>query len=198
MAKDLEIIRLLKLLIATVLLILIIVSTGYSFDGTRKGFVEGFGGGFGAISRWSISQLHVDVSEIGIVANGFMGYNWNGQDMIVAESFWHLYKTSSLREAGIFIHDSWVYQFFTGVKLYHYWGIHDNKIFSSGGVGLVRLRTQYTVVNGYGFGYTCGVGCEVFKHVQVSLNYTGGHTSNNVKKNADHNLLNITVMMFRY
>lgn len=176
------------------LISLVLVSTGYSFDGNRKGFVAGLGIGVSPVAHWTIDNSSVKVDEVGLGINGMLGYAWDDRNMLVGENNISLYNTEEI--GGTRVVQGW-----SGVSWYHYWGSSKRKPFTMVGLGLMTFSTEYANIQGNGYGFVAGAGLELFKQVQIGAYYSGGRTSdtyNGEKLKASHGLLNLLVTMVAY
>ncbi len=166
--------------------LLILPGLSDAFDGARKGFVAGIGLGYAPSAHWSSAPLGLSVSESGVGAEFLIGYAWNNQNMLVYSASGCLFTTSEF-EHGATI------QGIDAVRWYHYWGNKSRPFFTALGVGYTVFATQYCDIDGEGFGYSLGVGKELFKQVQAGVYLTGGHTSNDYGVKASH--LDILVLI---
>jgi hypothetical protein len=169
------------LAVAALFLTLVLPSVAHAFDGNRKGFVLGFGLGVTPVARLTVKNTSIDETRQGTSLGILIGYAWDNRNMLVYEGSGTIYSSSS-------VPDSYVIQMLDAFRWYHYWGAEKARFFTMVGVGEMVLGTEYTHIDGTGFGYCAGVGYEIFKQVQISFNYQGGHTSNEygVKANLHH------------
>lgn len=172
-------------------LLLAIPDAALSFDGKRKGFVVGLGLGVAPVAHWSVRPSGPDIDENGFAANALLGYAWDDRNAIVYEGNGCAYKSSELS-------DAWVVQGLDAIRWYHYWGSGQRHPFTSIGIGLWFFESQYGNIDGRGFGYSAGVGYEIFKQVQVGLYYNGGRTSNHFSVKANHNVVTLLVTVVAY
>jgi hypothetical protein len=177
--------------VTMVLVILLGVSSGYAFDGKRKGFVLGFGLGVAPTAKWTNNLRIGDVSGTGYSVNFLIGYAWNDRNMLVYEAKGVMFKSSSLN-------DKYSIQGLDCAQWYHYWGMNKRKLFTSVGLGRMILGTQYCDIDGEGLGYSIGGGYEFMKQVQIGLFYMGGHTSNDLGLKANHYMLNVLITVVAY
>jgi hypothetical protein len=179
------------LAVAALLLIVGLPSVVGAFDGNRKGFVMGFGLGVTPVAHWTIKNTGVDETKQGGAMDFLAGYAWNNRNMLVYEACGSVFKTAHLS-------DPYVLQMLFALRWYHYWGAEKARFFTIVGAGKMDLSTEYTDIDGSGFGYCAGVGYELFKQVQISFNYQGGHTSNEHDIKANHHQLYFLAQVVAY
>jgi hypothetical protein len=178
-----------------ILIIAIIVAlfpaSGNAFDGNRKGFVLGLGLGYAPIVRVSSPHIGFDSDQSGEAMDLLIGYAWNNQNILFLSDEGSAMSTDgSASEVSIHVIGS--------VKWNHYYGIRKHPFFTSIGLGIIQFGTKYSDVDGGGFGYTIGAGKEIFKQVQVGIQYYGGWTSNSYGVHATHSALNFLVTVIAY
>ncbi|HVP07683.1 MAG TPA: hypothetical protein VMS71_07570 [Candidatus Acidoferrum sp.] len=186
--QDSRWIRTFKYRRAIVIAAILLAASGVSnaFDGARKGFVAGAGVGIAPRAHWSSSLLNINASEFGVGGELILGYAWDNRNMLVYDGAGCLFTTSQL------VHGTTV-QGIDAVRWYHYWGKGPRQFFTALGVGSTMFATQYCGVDGSGFGYSLGVGRELFKQVQAGVYLLGGRTSNDYGLKASH--LDVLVLL---
>lgn len=159
-----------KKLTLVLVLVLLCVSSGYSFDGMRKGFVLGGGLGFCPSAKFSIDDIPGEADNTGGSANLFLGYSWDEMNMIVYEINGVGYKPTE---------DSTEYevsQGFTGATWYHYFGKVGKSFFTTVGLGMYVFSVdEYDADPGGGI--LLGGGYEFARHWQFAVYVSSGRTS---------------------
>lgn len=146
-----------------------------AFDGNRKGIVLGGGLGVSPVARWS--QDGLGESMVGFGLQMVAGYAWNEHDMIVYENNVTMYSSEYFKSGGFWGSERLLMrQGFEGASWYHYWGSPHRAVFTVGGLGSCifdRSENYHSDARG---AYLLGAGCEVSRHFQVGLYYSGGCT----------------------
>jgi hypothetical protein len=151
--------------LAVFVLVVVLASSAFGFNGLRKGFV--LGGGLGIAPMIRISLGDADNSEVGPAANIFLGYAWDEYNMIVYESNVTVYEENQISAA----------QGFGGASWYHYFGEQGKSFFTVVGLGFQYYEVEDFDANDAGAAYLIGGGYEFTRHVQVVLYLSGGKSS---------------------
>ena len=173
-----------------IIAILVLSTATHAFDGKRKGFVAGLGGGVAPVIHWSGDYLSSDVNESGYGINLLIGYAWNDKNIIAYEGIGWLYEQpQSSSEYSIYALD--------GARWYHYYG-KQRRLFSSVGLGWAVGGDERDNTSVSGFGYTVGFGYELLKQLQIGVYYIGAHTSNDYGVSANHSIVNVLITLVAY
>jgi hypothetical protein len=188
--------RSLNLGMTAIIAILVLSTATHAFDGKRKGFVAGLGGGVAPVIHWSSDYLSSDVNESGYGVNFLIGYAWNDKNIITYEGIAWLYELpQSSSEFSIYALD--------GARWYHYYG-KQRRLFTSLGVGWFLGGDDGEDFEISGYGYTAGVGYEFLRQLQVGVYYIGAHKSSNsstvddFKVETNHSVLAVLVTLVAY
>jgi hypothetical protein len=141
-----------------------------------------------------VDNSSVTVDEVGFGMNFFLGYAWDDRNMLVGEAKGSLYHTQEIGGTRVM-------QGLDALSWYHYWGMGKRRAYTVAGLGIISFATEYSNVRGRGFGYSLGVGYELFKQVQVGAYYSGGRTGYTYQGDeikASHGLINILVTVVAY
>jgi hypothetical protein len=178
-----------RLLVSSILLIMLLTATSYSFDGMRKGFVLGGGAGFCPTATWSydFGSSTFDDQGTGFGINFIIGYAWDEQNMIVYEGNIAGYST----QFGI-LPDARIYQGFNGASFYHYFGPVGNSFFGMAGLGFYIFQVEEADANP-SIGFLVGGGYEFIKHVQAGVYFSYGQTSDPYLDNLKHMHISILI-----
>lgn len=172
-------------------------ATSQAFDGKRKGFVVGLGGGIAPLIHWKNDNSTGAASEQGYGFNGLVAYAWDDRNVIGYEGIGWMYEIS-----GTDSH--FIIKALDGVRWYHYWGKRERRVFTSVGIGWAIGATESSDINVSGLGYTLGIGYEFLKQLQVGVYYIGAHTSNGTYTSnefdvgANHRVLNLLITLVAY
>ncbi len=181
----------LGLWIAAAALFLLTPPVVTAFDGQRQGFVLGFGLGYAPIVDISAPGYGFEESQSGLATDLLAGYGWNNHDILLLSDEGSALSTDKTgNDVSIHVIGS--------LKWNHYFGLEKHPFFTSVGVGVISFGTRYFDVDGSGFGYTLGVGKEIFKQVQIGVQYYGGHTTNSYGVSANHSAVNFLVTVMAY
>jgi hypothetical protein len=170
-----------QLLIASLLMIVLLVSSASGFDGKRKGFVLGGGLGIAPVgsSTLKISEIflledigspRIEVDKAGSAANLFAGYAWDELNVIVLE-------TNLIRYTSDSFYKRRVIQGFIGPTWYHYLQPQGSSLFTSLGIGLYVFDIKGLGNIDPGLGLMVGAGYEFARHFQITSHLSYGKTS---------------------
>lgn len=174
-----------KKCIILTLVIIMIASSAWSFDGNRKGFVLGGGLGFSPTAKWESDDFSfASETNAGLGAQLFLGYAWNEFNMIVYEGNLTSYTSDML--------DMSLYQGFDGATWYHYFNPSGGTMYTIAGLGLYVFEGENNVKNDPGFAVMLGAGYEFSRHWQVGVYFSAGKTSDG-PFDFTHNHLNVLV-----
>jgi hypothetical protein len=155
-------------------LLIILAVNSWGFDGQRKGFVLGGGLGFGPVASTSLEGFSGSEDRSGLGFNFIIGYAWDNRNMLVYLNDGVVFNVTTI------YHDKvGVFQGFSGIGYYHYFGRIGNSGFINAGLGLQQfssLDSKYES-NDVGGGILLGGGYEFVRHVQVYANLSFGKTS---------------------
>lgn len=162
-------------------LVLLMMASGWSFDGNRKGFVLGGGLGLAPTAKFEIDNTSYSHSKAGIGLNLIIGYAWDEMNMIVYEG-----NIAGYSESGVD-----VTQGFNGASWYHYFGPQGKSFFTTVGLGAyVFSIDEYDADPGGAI--LLGGGYEFARHWQVSAYFSVGKTSDG-PIDFNHNHFNILI-----
>ena len=171
-----------KVFVILAIFLLLLSSTGFAFDGSRKGFVLGGGLGLAPVAKWEGDPIpwfmtKYDESRVGLGLNLLIGYAWDEFNMIVYEGNMVAYQSDLLYNVDII-------QGFNGAAWYHYFGPQGKTFFSTVGLGVYTfdLEWQYENVtvsgsNDPGIALMIGGGYEFARHFQAGLYVSTGKTT---------------------
>ena len=175
-----------KSLIISILLV-ILVSSAWGFNGERKGFVLGGGLGFAPLIKTSSGSNGNTKAGLGL--NGLIGYAWDNHNMIVYEGNVSAFikKDSNLTIA----------QGFNGAVWYRYFGSTGKSAYTTAGIGLYNYRVDETtdandMGNDMGLAILIGGGFEFARHWQVGAYFSLGKTS---EGSTDYNHSNLNLII---
>ena len=176
----------LKRLILVTMLLVLMISSAYSFDNSRKGFVLGGGIGFAPVAKWELDILSSnDFSESGFGANFIIGYAWDDNNMIVYEGNMVAFKTANIN----FV------QGFNGAAWYHYFGPAGQTFFSTAGLGVYIFDPEDVKQNDLGGAILLGGGYEFSPHWQVGAYVSAGKTKDPIISTFKFNHLNFSILI---
>lgn len=170
-----------KVKITIIMLIVLMASSAFAFDGQRKGFVLGGGLGMSPAFKWEADVLvfdplsgfyiaNIDESNAGVGLNLVIGYAWDENNMVVYEG--------NVAGSNSDFFNQTITQGFNGATWYHYFGNEMSKqFFSTVGLGLYQFDGENFDYNDPGFGLLLGGGYEFSRHWQVGLYISSGKTS---------------------
>lgn len=191
--------RIFRFINAGVISFLIILTLSLSadaFDGERKGFVAGLGGGVAPVIHWSGNYLSSDVDRSGWGINFLVGYAWDDWNILAYEGIGWLYELpQTSTDFSISALD--------GVRWYHYFDKR-NRLFTSLGIGWFVGSSGGTDFDVSGFGYTAGIGYEFIKQLQIGVYYVAAHSTapsdyeNKFKVTTNHSVLNVLITLVAY
>lgn len=165
-----------------------------AFDGDRQGFVAGGGLGFAPVADWSIGSFSsIGEKSSGVAVKAFVGYGYDDNFLIVLQRDGVFNKNRTIDNA-----DENIFQGFTGVVLYYYFGEAGSSFFISSGVGVQDFRFLDSDTDNYksDFGYHIGAGYEFYEHIQLSGSYTYGKTKTTFKFNHQQLMFFLTYTVF--
>ncbi|KAA3635809.1 MAG: hypothetical protein DWP97_04035 [Calditrichaeota bacterium] len=155
-----------KKLTLVLVLVLLCVSTGYSFDGMRKGFVLGGGLGFAPSATFEIDGFQGQLDNSGVGLNLVIGYAWDEFNMIVYEGNVAAYSVEGYD----------ISQGFNGASWYHYFSEMGKSAYIVVGLGAYVFQVdQYDADPGGAL--LLGGGYEFARHWQVGAYFSTGKTS---------------------
>ena len=153
------------------ILISILASSSFAFDGLRKGFV--LGGGTGVAPT---AKLGND-SHTGLSLDFIAGYGWDEKNLIVYENNGALYKEGT---GGLGFP---INQRISSAVWYHYYGKVGDSFLTFIGFGRYLGDGE-----SYGKAILFGVGYEVSAHWQFKVSYASADLSHFFKENEKHHL----------
>jgi hypothetical protein len=182
--------------VVSFLIVLILSISADAFDGKRKGFVAGLGGGWAPVIHWSGNYLSSDVDRTGWGINYLMGYAWNDWNIIAYEGIGWIYELpQSSNDFSIYALD--------GIRWYHYFGKR-YRLFSSLGVGLFLGSAGRSELDVSGFGATVGIGYEFLKQLQIGVYYVAAHSTghseyqNDIRVTTNHSIVGVLLTLVAY
>ncbi len=183
--------------VAILSFVLLASAATQAFDGNRKGFVAGFGGGIAPVIHWVNEGSDADFDETGFGFNLLLGYAWDDRNVIAYEGIGWAYPVAGSSS-------EYVFQALDGIRWYHYYGKRARRVFTSVGIGWVVGGTDMSEISISGIGYTVGVGYEFLKQLQIGVYYTGAHTSSHsdisddFEVKTDRSILTVLVTLVAY
>lgn len=176
-------------------IILVLVSTAWGFDGDRKGFVLGGGIGFAPVSKWSVDVDFFDInvvnyeeSKAGLALHIVIGGAFDEYNMLVYEINATGHDSERLNAA--------VSQGFSGAVWYHYFGQTGHSFYTALGLGVQIFKIgEYDAANPEG-ALLVGAGYEFAPHWQAGAYLSGGKTSDSaagLEGKFEHGQLSIIV-----
>jgi hypothetical protein len=157
-----------RVFICLVLIVLLSTST-FAFDGNRKGFVLGGGLGFALQGKYSFDAIDFEEDGSGLALNLVIGGAFDERNMLVYEGNVMGYTSD--------LFDRLITQGFNGASWYHYFGETGRSFYSTLGIGFYVFEMEDFDSNDPGFGLLLGGGYEFAKHWQVGAYYSYGKTS---------------------
>jgi hypothetical protein len=176
----------LKRLILVSMLLVLMISSAYSFDNNRKGFVLGGGVGFAPVAKWEVDNLTIiDDSNTGFGLNLVIGYAWDENNMIVYEGNVVGFKSVSIN----------IVQGFNGAAWYHYFGPTGKTFFSTAGLGVYIFDPEDLKQNDLGGAILLGGGYEFSPHWQVGAYLSAGKTKDPDFSAISYNHVNFSILI---
>jgi len=174
-------------------MLLITTSQSFAIDGIRKGFVIGFGMGYGSAGNPVLKSNDVELSLNGFAGNMFAGYCWDNKNMLLWENIGVL-KFSSDRNKGD------VAKGFNGITWYHYYKPQARTFFTVVGAGeyvtdVDFYREDYRAT---GIGVVLGGGYEFTKQVQLGVYLLSGESKLDIFKNNKNSMIVTTISVVIY
>lgn len=156
-----------KYFLLSCLSVFLLASTNaFAFDGERKGFILGIGGGGGSLSnKGTLSgggfSASGTVTEFAILTDFKIGYAPSNTLEI-----YYISKTAWWSDSTV---DATLLLGLSGVGVSKYLGTSGTGLFVSGGVGVTQLAAPFeqNVDSSTGFGFFGGAGYEFSKHWSV-------------------------------
>lgn len=170
-----------KVKITIIMLIVLMVSSAFAFDGQRKGFVLGGGLGFSPTFKWEAEMIGYDYANnmfmrkfnetnAGIGMNLMIGFGWDEKNMIVYDI--------NFAGGDSDFYNQFIAQQYNGISWYHYFGNGmTSQFFSTVGLGLYNFDGENMSGFDAGFGILLGGGYEFSRHWQVGLYLSAGKTT---------------------
>ena len=150
--------------------------TSHSFDGQRKGFVLGGGGGYSPYIHWSRNVDNVSQNLTGPNIQIIIGYGWNNANTLVYQAPPNFASSDELQQN--------IFQGVWAVRWYHYFRVQENKFavrgkkwYSMVGVGRSVFNAGCnlsTSIRAVGWGFVAGVGYEFIPHLQAGVTFMAG------------------------
>ncbi len=186
-----------RIYLTLIIMVLVLATSTSAFDGKRKGFVLGGGGGMAPTMRVAIDSPDISDALSGPALNLMTGYAWNEANLIAFMSNATFCKGRGCPpEAG---EEFLISQGFAGLTYHHYFGPVGRSFYLSGGVGLQYWNffdDDYDSPDP-GTGFFLGGGYEFVRHIQVNGSYSFGKTSNEFLE-FEHSQFLITVMFIAF
>lgn len=165
-----------KFLVLTSMLIVMVASCSFAFDGNRKGFVMGIGPSICPVMSRSVDNefdyrgyTFGDETNPGYGINLMIGYAIDNYNTISLGGTGYMGESNDLG-------DNEVFQGFFGFTWSHYFGEKGNSFLTTIGIGDYAFDVDERDEFDARFGYMAGVGYEFTPHVQISLQYASGTT----------------------
>ncbi|MFH2048728.1 MAG: hypothetical protein ABIJ12_04705 [bacterium] len=176
-------------------LLFILTSTSYSFDGQRKGFVLGGGLGICAVSHWSVNVdfYDLDVADaneerVGLGLHILIGGSFDEHNMLIYESNVSGFNSELLNES--------IGQGFSGAAWYHYFSSAGNSAFTALGLGFYQFKVGDYDATNPGGALLLGAGYEFSRHWQIGAYLTFGKTTESAfGLNADFEHANLSILI---
>ncbi len=178
-------------LIALILLIgLPLPLTSHAFDGQRKGFVIGGGGGVSPVAHWSWDRDDQSENLVGFNLQVLIGFAWDNHNVLVYQGPPTLSKSN-------YFEDELVFQGVWAIRAYHYFGDRGSSSHMNLGLGRAVYTVFDTNLGGDGIGFVIGGGYEFMPHVQVGLDLLFGH-SKDEGTTISHSTLALSIVAAAY
>ncbi len=167
------------LIVSLSLMIMLLPLTSHAFDGKRKGFVLGVGGGLSPHTHWSRNVDNVSESKIGGNFQLIVGHGWNSANMLVLQS-----SISGMESDKLNLD---ILQGVWAVRWNHYFckqtddfGRPGTGWYSTVGVGRSVFSAglnHFAEVRAVGWGFVVGAGYEFHRHLQFGVEFSAGSGS---------------------
>lgn len=184
--------------VVVIALLVFCVSQSFAFDGNRKGYCIGLGGGFSPYANPDLHNLDSDYSFSGFGMNFLLsGYNWDNKNLLA----WEIFGAIS---PGDIEKDDLGFLGINGILWYHYLKDASKSFYSILGFGRIFSISVFENTSGStygyrttGFGIVFGGGYEFAKQLQFSAYYVGGKSSDYSLK-ATNNMIYMSVSFVAY
>lgn len=168
------------------MLLIVMLSSAYSFDNVRKGLVLGGGVGFAPYAKWELEELSIiEDNSSGFGLNLLVGYAWDNNNMIVYEGNVVAYESIGIN----------IVQGFNGAAWYHYFGPAGKTFYTTVGLGVYVFDPEDLKQNDFGGAILLGGGYEFSPHWHVGAYLSYGKTKDPDFDAIDYKHTNFSILV---